>query len=377
MKKILKILSKIIIIFVIYLCFDILFMKFLPLEIKSKIFDKRSHKIKSYYYHHDLGPNGHWIERWGYAKSRIYTNNLGFKDKKIRTIDFKKNNILFIGDSFTEGVGVEFENSFVGIIEKIITKRNTDFTVLNAGVASYSPIIILSKLHYIIKNETPITKVFVVICEGDFYDDIFRYKSIDANYIVEHDDFINNKILISSNNFIKSNTLLYQFIKEIFPLSNLIARLKNMNKKKEGQKYSEEQILVKFSNKEDWAHVTDERDFSGWGIRGLEKSTIYLKKINELLKKNNIDLTLIFIEEAVSMLNRKDTTYYKNHWTNFSKKNDVDFIFIEDYHLNNKDKFKVYKNLFFQGDNHFNNMGNKMIANEIMHKSKFLKNFLN
>ena len=25
------------------------------------------------------------------------------------------------------------------------------------------------------------------------------------------------------------------------------------------------------------------------------------------------------------------------------KKNDVDFIFIEDYHLNNKDKFKVYK----------------------------------
>ena len=66
--------------------------------------------------------------------------------------------------------------------------------------------------------------------------------------------------------------------------------------------------------------MTNERDSSDWGIRGLEKSTIYLEKINELLKKNNIDLTLIFIEEAVSMLNRKDTTYYKKHWTNFSKK---------------------------------------------------------
>ena len=55
-------------------------MRLLPIDIKTKIYDKRSHKIKSYYYHHDLRPNSHWIENWGWQTSKIYTNNLGFKD---------------------------------------------------------------------------------------------------------------------------------------------------------------------------------------------------------------------------------------------------------------------------------------------------------
>ena len=81
-------------------------MKLLPDDIKNKIYDKKSHKIKSYYYHHDLRPNAYWKEIWGNQTYEIYTNNQGFKDKKIRKVKFKENNILFIGDSFTEGVGV-------------------------------------------------------------------------------------------------------------------------------------------------------------------------------------------------------------------------------------------------------------------------------
>ena len=133
-------------------------------DIKTKIYDKRSHKIKSYYYHHDLRPNSHWVENWGWQTSKIYTNNLGFKDKEIRNVKFKENNIFFIGDSFTEGLGVEYENSFVGIIENKITSEFDNFTVLNAGLSSYSPIIYLSKFNYLIKKKIPITKVFVVIC---------------------------------------------------------------------------------------------------------------------------------------------------------------------------------------------------------------------
>ena len=229
MRKLINIIGKSLIIFILYLFADMALMKLLPNNIKSKVYDKRSHKIKSYYYHHDLRPNAHWVERWGYKNSKIFTNNLGFKDKEIREINFKDNNILFIGDSFTEGVGVEFENTFVGIIEKNITSKKGNYTVLNAGVSSYSPIIILSKLHYILEKKMPISKVFVVICGADFYDDIYKYISIDEDYIVKHNDFKNNRILININNFIKANTLLYQFIREVTPLSNLIARNKKKN----------------------------------------------------------------------------------------------------------------------------------------------------
>ena len=193
MNKIIKKISNFLFVFIIYLTLDIIFMHFLPVDIKNKIYDKRTHKIKSYYYHHDLRPNAHWIENWGYKESKIYTNNLGFKDKKIRDIEFKENNILFIGDSFTEGVGVEFENSFVGIIEKEITSKFNDYTVLNAGLSSYSPIIILSKLNYLIEKKIPISKVFLVICGGDFYDDLYRYISINDQYVVNHNDFVTTR----------------------------------------------------------------------------------------------------------------------------------------------------------------------------------------
>ena len=71
----------------------------------------------------------------------IYSNSLGFKDASPREIDLESTNhrILFIGDSFTEGVTLNYEDTFVGIIDsKLIDKQ---IEVLNAGRSSYSPII--------------------------------------------------------------------------------------------------------------------------------------------------------------------------------------------------------------------------------------------
>lgn len=372
MKKLINLIGKTLIIFILYLFADIALMKLLPNDIKGKIYDKRTHKIKSYYYHHDLRPNAHWIERWGYKNSKIFTNNLGFKDKEIREISFKDNNILFIGDSFTEGVGVEFENTFVGIIEKNVTSKKNNYTVLNAGVTSYSPIVILSKLNYILEKKIPISKVFVVICGADFHDDIYRYISINENYVVKHDDFKNNKLLININNFIKANTLLYQFVREVTPLSNLIARIKNKKIDQEKPRYDKQKVLEMFQKKKDWAHIINEDNLRDLGPEGIKRSEEYLKKIYNLLDNNNIEMTLIFIEEAISMLNEKDTSYYKIYWSDFSRKHNIDFIFIEDYHLNSEDKFSIYKKYFFNGDNHFNNEGNRAVANEILKKSKYL-----
>ena len=53
-----------------------------------------------------------FYDQWGYEKYKIFTNNLGFKDKSNREIEFKKK-ILFIGDSFTEGVGIKYEDTFL------------------------------------------------------------------------------------------------------------------------------------------------------------------------------------------------------------------------------------------------------------------------
>ena len=143
--------------------------------------------------------------------------------------------------------------------------------------------------------------------------------------------------------------------------------------------YTKEQVLEILNSKPDWKHMYDKDAFNNWAVKGLKKSTIYMDKINQLLKSNNIDFTLIYIDEATSMLNHETSNakYYENHWQEFSKKNSIDFIFLDDYHENYNDKFTIYKKLFFIGDNHFNNKGNQILAEEIINKSKYFKNLLN
>ena len=102
-----------------------------------------------------------------------------------------------------------------------------------------------------------------------------------------------------------------------------------------------------------------------------------MQEIYNLLKKENIDLTLILIQEAIFVLNELDSTFYENHWKNFAEKNKIEFIFVKDYHSNYIDKYEAYKDIFFIGDNHFNENGNRLISKEILEKSKYLKKLLN
>ncbi len=104
------------IIFLVYLIADIIIFYLVPTTVKDKLFVNRAHRIKSYYYHHDFRPKASFYDRWGYERYKINTNNLGFKDSSKRNVKFKKTNILFIGDSLTEGVGIYINDKYVGVI---------------------------------------------------------------------------------------------------------------------------------------------------------------------------------------------------------------------------------------------------------------------
>ena len=52
----LLIIKKCFVILSIYLAFDIIFFYFIPIDLKSKLYNNRAHRIKSFYYHHDLRP---------------------------------------------------------------------------------------------------------------------------------------------------------------------------------------------------------------------------------------------------------------------------------------------------------------------------------
>ena len=80
----------------------------------------------------------------------ITTNDLGFRDDNILSLDRDKEYSIVIGDSFIEGVGLEYEDTIVGILNQNL--ESNSFKFLNAGVASYSSYIYLKKIKKIINE---------------------------------------------------------------------------------------------------------------------------------------------------------------------------------------------------------------------------------
>ena len=75
----------------------------------------------------------------------VKINSHGLRDREIpyeRTAQVKR--ILMLGDSFTEGWGVPFEETFSKRIERLYAARGTTAEVINAGVGNYNTIMEVS-----------------------------------------------------------------------------------------------------------------------------------------------------------------------------------------------------------------------------------------
>ena len=374
-------LKKFLIVLSIYLSLDIIFFYFLPIDLKSKLYNNRAHRIKSFYYHHDLRPMASFYDHWGYEKYQIFTNNLGFKDKNNRKINFKNRNLLFIGDSFTEGVGIKYEDTFVGLIESKLKEKNDNIEILNAGVQSYSTSIYLSKIHYLLNiKKLPITDIVVVVSGGDIFDDAYKYLDIDENFILNHVDH-KNKIVINLINFFKSNTLIYQVISRITPPKVIPGLIKSLFIKKTSLNYDEkENKLLKISNDEiskmsflylqDYNYLFSKDEFDKWGKNAIDKSINNLKELSKIVEKKNINLNIFYLYEPAIILREPDIavlTYIKDSFKSLET-NSVSFFELNDYFKGYKDKYEVYKNLFFINDIHLNKKGNKQVFEEILKK---------
>ena len=101
------------------------------------------------YYSYELEKNCKAYETKRTVKTyNVYTDENGYRVGSKKNINInkvnKENTIVFLGDSFTYGLGVNYEDSIVGILEK----KEINYNTLNLAVPGYSPVIskLLEKL---------------------------------------------------------------------------------------------------------------------------------------------------------------------------------------------------------------------------------------
>lgn len=139
--------------------------------------------IASKVYHHDLAPMFSGKTNFGPIEYTLTTNSLGFKDSASRQIPLipSRPRILFMGDSFTEGVGLPYKETFVGLIDAQWQKQ---YDVLNGALSSYSPIIYYRKIKYLLETtKLKVDQVVVFIDISDIQDEILYKFDADENVI--------------------------------------------------------------------------------------------------------------------------------------------------------------------------------------------------
>jgi lysophospholipase L1-like esterase len=100
----------------------------------------------------------------------VRTNSLGLRDAVVRTVarrTDKAQRVLFIGDSFTEGVGLPWEETFVGLF----AARFPGIEVLNAATVGYSPSMYWKKTVRLLDAGYRVDHVVVYIDISDVQDE--------------------------------------------------------------------------------------------------------------------------------------------------------------------------------------------------------------
>jgi hypothetical protein len=339
---------------------------------------ERTYRIKSYRYHHDLAKNvrNKNNAKWGGYVYTVNTNSLGFKDRSDRQIPLKseKKRLLFIGDSVTEGIGLNYEKTFVGLIDDALKEK---YSILNAGVLSYSPIIYWKKVEDLINNtRLKFDELIVYLDISDIQDEALKYALAKDRFALDDGwvtDILVKKPTLQSE-LIKENTIIFAWLRAVIKQKKTSAFKEPVVEEKKIHSYKDtSSVDSKHYRRGAWTF--DENVYNEYGKRGLDISAKHMENLLQLLNKHKIKMTLAVYPWPVQLYYDTVDSKQVTFWESWAKKNNTRFI----NHFNDlfsiKDKIglkRLIEEYYIAGDVHFNEMGNILFKDYFL--SQFLKN---
>ena len=147
---------------------------------------ERRYRVPSDAFHHALRPDVRLTAYWGGIPYPYATNSLGFRDAAPRAVPLRGSGprLLLLGDSFTEGLGVPYEQTFAGVLAARLRPRGIE--VLNAAVSSYAPSVHRRRLAYLLDEVgLSVDAVVVFVDLSDAYDEVERYREAPDGRLVD------------------------------------------------------------------------------------------------------------------------------------------------------------------------------------------------
>lgn len=323
--------------------------------------DYNSYRCPHPYYHHGFSPNKESFSIWGDRKIPFLINSLGFKDFASRDIPLttSKKRILFMGDSFTEGRGVTYDESFTGLINRKVDSSKIE--VLNGAVSSYCPKLYYLKSKFLLEHVgLKIDELYLFIDISDIQDEIL-YENFEPNRIPLYRWF-----LYKTKIFLKTHSFIYYSIYNKFLLKkvsmeydeSIFPDLKNSYELLQTPEFGKNRVM--------WTLKKD--TFNTWGRKGLKLAYMNIEKLYNLCNKHNINLTIVVYPWPEQIFSKDLDSIQVNFWQKFCQKYSIAYINLFPYFINQTDPQDIYNKYFINGDVHWNQEGHKLVANKLLAK---------
>jgi hypothetical protein len=324
---------------------------------------ERPARVADPVYDHGFVPNFDGYDIWGEARYPLFTNNLGFKDGSVREVPLKASSrrILLIGDSFTEAIGMPYENSFVGLLNRAGNERAERIEFLDAGVASYSPSIYYKKVKYLLDRGLQFDEVVLLSDSSDVEDEATSYFCID-------DDPQYQKFCMTPAAGIHPPAALPKrdFFIDHFAVTNRARiALKQWVQRALGNR---RRAIEQDHNRIGWTTPNpDPAHYRPLGVEGgIARSLQNMTRLSNLLASRGIPLTIVVYPWAQQIAQNDRDSRQVRLWRDFCPTHCKAFIDLFPAFFAAADADKDwYERLYILGDDHFSAAGNRMLYEEL------------
>ena len=319
--------------------------------------------IKNKVYHHELKKD---FNSTNSNLEKIFTDKNGLIKLEQSDVDYSnyKNNYVFLGDSFTQGSKVNYDQSFAGILSQKFL--NKGINIINLSAVSYSPVIYYKKTEFFINNKgLKFSKMFLFLDVSDPYDELYRYELKDGVVLdrKKEKNYLTKKLDLD---------FLYNFKKLIYNNTTIIyLSLNTINKfiisksKKEEKEFKKEYGFIINHQANLWTYDSDY--FEQEGKKGISLSKQYLHNLKKILDKQNVELTIIVYPWPGQIYRNEVSSLHVEIWKDWASKNDIKFInlfpiFFEEKERSVNERLKFIDKIYLPSDMHFNVIGHQLVA---------------
>jgi hypothetical protein len=295
--------------------------------------------------HHDLAPNQNSERPWGNIVYHFQTDKYGFRTGRCAPGDGDKQKpaIFAVGDSFTEALGVPYEESFVGLMACEAAREGK--AVWNLGVTSYSPTIYHRKIRAAAAKLGIVpSEIYVFLDLSDIADEAKVYRVDEHGNVqmtLSYHWFNTGQFLLG--NFATFRLAYDLWLKSPFSATGSFGR-----------------------ERARWAF--DPELMREWGRRGLAIADRNMDKVVEICRAWGCRITLVVYPWPDNVAAGDRNSIQVTHWRSWAAQRGVRFIDGFAPFFREPADVAVPK-YFIRGDSHFNAAGHRLLFEQVRERT--------